>query len=46
VFSLLSIPLLAAGALFLIYTIYQVLFLHTNISLPIAGSGLISSPPR
>jgi glycosyltransferase involved in cell wall biosynthesis len=40
-FSLLSIPLLAAGTLFLMYTIYQVLFLHTHISLPIAGSGLI-----
>jgi len=40
-FTLLSFPLLFVGTLILAYTMYLVLFTHTPLSLPIAGSGLI-----
>jgi glycosyltransferase involved in cell wall biosynthesis len=40
-FSLLSLPLLLAGSLIVAYTMYKMLFGHTHLSLPIAGSGLI-----
>jgi glycosyltransferase involved in cell wall biosynthesis len=40
-FSLLSLPLLLFGSLILAYTMYKMLFVHTPLSLPIAGSGLI-----